>query len=484
MASTGYLALWAAGQSVVAQREITARATAAGMAAVVSEVVVPTQSLGSSENRRRFVRVLRALDAHVDVAGYEIFGKNGELVFGRAADDGGEPGALPGLVGVLQGAGPMLQYHRRPRDGRTLLSALAPIVAGSRIVGAARVVVLAPEPLAEVIARSGWALAALAIADGLLVVGLGFFVLTRMVVRPLQRIQVATDRVAAGDWDQHIDPSGAREMSALATAFNQMTGSLASQREQLIRSEKLASVGQLAAGVAHEIGNPLAAVLGYVDILRADLAAPPPGDLTPEERKDTLDRVKRETQRIHRIIQDLLSYSRPVPATADAEGVDPYGVLKSAEALLRPQVRFRNVSVVIAPGPAEVEAAGAAGGAPPTNHPGWPRVLVAPGRLAQVLVNLLLNAADAMSGAGKVTVSCELAGDQVRLLVSDEGPGLPDDLRRKIFDPFFTTKPPGQGTGLGLPISRSILESYGGTLEITPSPPGKGATFILTLPAA
>ena len=103
--------------------------------------------------------------------------------------------------------------------------------------------------------------------------------------------------------------------------------------------------------------------------------------------------------------------------------------------------------------------------------------------MTQVLVNLLLNAADAMSGKGQVAITCESAAGRVRIAVSDEGPGIGRELRRKVFDPFFTTKPPGQGTGLGLSISRAIVESYSGTLELDPEV-STGARFVIDLPAA
>jgi two-component system NtrC family sensor kinase len=109
-------------------------------------------------------------------------------------------------------------------------------------------------------------------------------------------------------------------------------------------------------------------------------------------------------------------------------------------------------------------------------------VVVSPGRLQQVFVNLLLNAADAMEGEGTVTVSCRREDRRVCLSFTDTGPGVPSELRRKIFDPFFTTKPPGQGTGLGLAISRSILETFGGGLDLG-SNGGPGATFVVSLPA-
>jgi signal transduction histidine kinase len=109
--------------------------------------------------------------------------------------------------------------------------------------------------------------------------------------------------------------------------------------------------------------------------------------------------------------------------------------------------------------------------------------MVSQGRMTQVLVNLLINAADAMDGKGQVAVTCETAAGRVRIAVSDEGPGIDRELRRKVFDPFFTTKPPGQGTGLGLSISRAIVETYGGTLELDPEA-AKGARFVIDLPSS
>jgi signal transduction histidine kinase len=220
-------------------------------------------------------------------------------------------------------------------------------------------------------------------------------------------------------------------------------------------------VGQLAAGVAHEIGNPLAAILGYVDILRADAAGK--GELPTEERQDALDRVKAETQRINRIIRELLEYSRPsheAPVPTDL-----LRLVQSAQALLAPQGRFREVRVVTVP-------AGET----------WPEALVVPSRLVQVLVNLMMNAADAMAGRGTIVVSCEVENRRVLVSVADEGPGIDKALRRKVFDPFFATKPVGQGSGLGLSVSRSIVESFSGTLELAPAVEGQGAKFVLSLP--
>ncbi|HEY0715057.1 MAG TPA: HAMP domain-containing sensor histidine kinase, partial [Polyangia bacterium] len=488
MLSTGYLALWAAGQSMIGQRESAARAAAGSLAAAVAQVADPTRALGDAENHARMRVLLQAFEAQGDFTAVEVLAPDGRIVHGRPS--GASRAESAAMAGVMVGVGPWLLYQPGP-SGITELSAYAPVLRGGRAIGAVRIMQPAPDPLATVLGRSGPVLLALAFVDALLVLGLGYFVLTRLVVRPLSEMEKATARVSAGDWEQQIDATGSREVAALASSLNQMTASLALQREQLIRTEKLASVGQLAAGVAHEIGNPLAAVLGYVDILRADLRADPkPSDpasdskliplLDDNARRDALDRVKAETQRIHRIIQDLLAYSRPT--VEEVSPTAPGKILKSAEELLRPQARFRKIRIVTEPDAAT-----------------WPLVLASPGRLAQVFVNLLLNASDAMGGKGTVTVTASRLqgplegqsgghGDDdaawVRLGFRDEGPGIPPEVARKIFDPFFTTKDPGQGTGLGLSISQSIVEALHGTLSLAPSEPGsRGATFVVILPA-
>ncbi len=461
--TTSYIALWAASGTLREQRESTAIALAAVAAGACSAVVDPATPLEAEGNRAR----LRAAVSSIAEPGLErqvsVYASDRRVLIARPPRPPTDRDP-PLLLAVMSGVAPVYQYRSRPGDGEMELCAYAPVAGRGPRNGAVRVCVPAPAPMKAVLAGSGW-LVALAVADAALILALGFFVLTRLVVQPMQEMQRATTAVSTGDWDQRIVPSGPREVAALGAAFNEMTSSLARQREQLIRSEKLASVGQLAAGVAHEIGNPLAAVLGLVDILRVGIASGAPMD--PGESKDTLDRVQAETQRMHRIISDLLEYSRPT--REEAQPTDPLKVLRTASALLAPQARFRDVKLHVDP-----------------DGESWPQVLVSPGRLTQVFVNLMLNAADAMHGAGELRATCS-APDNGRVAVrfADHGPGVPADLQRKIFDPFFTTKDPGRGTGLGLSISRSITETYGGALELGESAPGApGATFIVTLPVA
>jgi two-component system, NtrC family, sensor kinase len=458
--STGFLALWAAGNTLRVHRE-TEALTLASAAARMASSVVGQADIMSPETREQLRAALLSLSERSGGIGFSVRSAGRGMVVSWPPRVNGDIDP-PIANSVLAGIQPALHYRNSPDDGATQLLAYAGIEAKGRIIGVARVALDAPAPVRVVLKRSGWLLLGLVCGDALLVLALGYFVLTQMVVQPLRKMERATAQVGVGDWDQHIELAGPPELSALARAFNQMTSSLAAQREQLIRSEKLASVGQLAAGVAHEIGNPLAAILGYVDILRADGAGS--GALPEAERRDALDRVKAETQRITRIIRDLLEYSRP--SHEEPSLIDPLVVVRSAQALLTPQARLREVPITVAPeaGP-------------------WPTVLASQGRMTQVLVNLLLNAADAMDGKGQVSVTCETAAGRVRIAVSDQGPGIERELRRKVFDPFFTTKPPGQGTGLGLSISRAIVETYGGTLELDPEAKG-GAKFVIDLPAA
>jgi two-component system, NtrC family, sensor kinase len=458
--TTGYIALWAAGDSLRVQRE----AVAATMAASVARSLAADWALHARDpNPGASMRgQLRTLRESTGATGLSVIGLDRRPLVSwpdRAAGDE----EAPVLSTSLAGGPPVINYRQAPDDKTRELLAYASIEVDGRIVGAARVELAAAEPTRAVLKRSWLLLVFLTVGDALLVLALGIFVLTQLVVRPLGDLRRATARVAEGDWESRIPEEGSKEFAALASAFNQMTISLARQREQIIRSEKLASVGQLAAGVAHEIGNPLAAILGYVDILRADDAGK--GELAPADRLDALDRVKAETQRINRIIRELLEYSRPSHEAPVA--TDLLRVVQSAQALLAPQSRFREVRVVTIPG-----------------GDAWPEVLVVPSRLVQVMVNLMMNAADAMAGKGTIVVSSEVEDRRVLLGIADEGPGIDKALRRKVFDPFFTTKPVGQGTGLGLSVSRSIIESFGGTLELAPAVEGQGARFVLSLPSA
>src|SRR5512137_61162 len=248
------------------------------------------------------------------------------------------------------------------------------------------------------------------------------------------------------------------ERARLAAKVAELTAAnaaLAEARASLVRSEKLATVGRLAAGVAHEVGNPLGAVSGYAELARGCLQP----DADPRLR-DALERIAAAADRIDRIVRDLLDFARPAPL--EVRAVSVAHALDAALRLAAVQARFRGVEVEIRL-PEDL-----------------PPVLADERHLSQVFLNLLLNAGDAMGGEGQVRAAARRSGDRVVVEVSDSGPGIAAEDLPRIFDPFFTTKEPGQGSGLGLAICHSVVESLGGTIDVA-SPHGGGATFVLRL---
>jgi PAS domain S-box-containing protein len=225
---------------------------------------------------------------------------------------------------------------------------------------------------------------------------------------------------------------------------------------QLMHAEKLASVGILAAGVAHEIGNPLSAVSGYAQLLTKD-------DVTDEERREFAQAIASQAERINRIIRDLLEYSRPSPYQGQAVEVNQAieAVLNMFFTSKRLAHSHLNISRDLARD--------------------LPLVRIDRDQLQQVVLNMVMNAAQAMEDGGGLTITTRAREGWVRLDFSDTGPGIPLGHLPLIFDPFFTTKPPGQGTGLGLSICDRIINAAGGRLEVR-SQLGKGTTFTVWLP--
>jgi signal transduction histidine kinase len=278
----------------------------------------------------------------------------------------------------------------------------------------------------------------------------------------LGRAAVAFERLAAALAEER------RRLAAKVAELEASNRALLDARESLVRTEKLATVGRLASGIAHEVGNPLGAISGYAELARGRLEARAPAGEGPgaagiEEARDMLARISGEARRIDAIVRDLLDFARP--AALALGPVELRGPVDAALRLARVQPRFRAVE-------AQVEV-----------PPGLPAVRADASRLAQVLLNLLLNAGDAMEGAGRVAIRASAGEGRVRLEVSDAGPGIPPEHLPRIFDPFFTTKAPGRGTGLGLAISHRIVESFGGEIAAA-NGPGGGAIFTVTLPLA
>ena len=328
-------------------------------------------------------------------------------------------------------------------------------------------------------------------ADVVVLVAFVAFTVERVVLRPLRAAMGTAEAIAAGDLQRRLPAGESLEIDNLATSVNRMTDRLLEERAHLVRVEKLASVGRLAAGVAHEIGNPLGAINGYVHVL----SKTQPGT---DAHHDALAGLERETNRIDVIVRGLLDYARPGARTTGP--VDLNQVLRTVVELLTAQGILRQVAV----------------DAEPASEPA--RVLGDRHQLEQALVNLMLNAVDAMGGGGRLTVSVRHAARQdmlagtrrssdadrmhsnlptariqrwlaehdheslVTLTVADSGPGIPAGEEERVFDPFYTTKPPGKGTGLGLSIVARVVENAGGTIWVSRSREG-GAAFRIVLPA-
>ncbi len=318
-------------------------------------------------------------------------------------------------------------------------------------------------------ARRRLMLVVTAIALGALVISLLVAAASaRRLGRPLDALVAFTGRVAEGRLDERVAVTGVAEVRALAESMNAMAARLDESHGRLVLADQLASVGTLAAGVAHEINNPLAYVVGNLDMLALDLeelkAELPAGRLAEahEMMSDTRDGV----DRVRRIVRDLKVFSR---AGEDDHGpVDVARVVELAVNMTRHEVRHRARLI--------------------KDFGEVPAVQANEGRLGQVLVNLIVNAAHAIPEGNveenEIRVTTRRTADgRVRLEVRDTGSGIPPEIRRRIFDPFFTTKEVGIGTGLGLSICHAIVAGLGGEIGVD-SEPGKGSTFSVTLLAA
>ena len=306
--------------------------------------------------------------------------------------------------------------------------------------------------------------------DFLLATLVVYLVMHFTVGRPIERIETTVRDLARDDQEGGalllrldralrrlaLDLSEERRLNK--SRLDELTASndtLVKLQAELVATDRLATLGKLASGVAHEVGNPLSGILGYLSVIRMRL---------PEnaELLDLVTRIEHEVQRIDQIVRGLLELGRP--SRGKAQPIDVRPVIDSCVKLLGASRDFEGVRV-------EVEGAASL----------W--LLAETGPISQVLVNLLLNAAQAMSGKGRIVVRAERAGASGHVVVEDEGPGLSPQVKAHLFEPFFTTKAAGKGTGLGLAVSRHLLSQFEGQLEVGDRP-GGGARFTIALPAA
>jgi len=282
--------------------------------------------------------------------------------------------------------------------------------------------------------------------------------ISRLITRPIAELVEANRRLAQGDMAVRVQPYGNGELAMLGRSFNSMVETLQGTQQELLHKEKLASMGQLAAGVAHEINNPLGTILLYSDVLHRET---PEGD----PRRDDLQMIIHETNRCKVIVRDLLNFAREHEVMAQT--TDLNHLLKTLVAEQSMQPKFENVEVVL-----DLDAA-------------LPTIQADPLQLQQVFINLMNNAAEAMEakGGGTLTITTRQAphGQGIEVTVTDTGAGISQENMDKLFTPFFTTKPVGKGTGLGLAIVYGIVKMHRGQIQAQ-SELGKGTTFKVTLP--
>jgi len=289
---------------------------------------------------------------------------------------------------------------------------------------------------------------------------------------PLQELRNSAEAVGRGDFSRRVAVRSQDECGQLAKAFNQMTENvqqaqreleqtvhtLKSTQAQLVQSEKLSAVGEFVAGVAHELNNPLAAVMGFSELIKDSEA--------DEKRRRHLDLIYQSSQRCQKIVQSLLSFARR--HQPERKPVSVNRLVEDVLEMVAYQLRASNVEVAR------------------RLSSQLPLALADGHQIQQVLINLINNARQAIEGnqaSGQIIITTNSGSDCIRISVQDNGPGIAPENLTRIFDPFFTTKEVGQGTGLGLSLCYGLIKEHGGNISVA-SQPGAGATFVIELPAA
>jgi two-component system NtrC family sensor kinase len=425
---------------------------AADLAVSTAEVVAAQLSAVDEEQWKRVLEVHRRAGNRQ----MTLYGPSGAVIAGDAVEAGPEVRAVffsrESATDEVDGGVQVVAPVGGPGPPSAVLRLRLPITAAS-----------AP----------AWALiAAHAVFSAVLIVVFGITLFRGSLLRPIDRLREGTRRIAAGELGLQLADDAPAELAELADALNQMSTALAdyrtrtadqlrrleaaneelrTTRDALIQSEKLASVGRLAAGLAHELGNPLTAVRGYIELLAMG---------GTEGSDELVLRCQREVERMHRILRSTLDFARQ--AEPQVVSIDARAMLEEAARTVEDQGPFRTITV-------RVEVDGA------------PVLRGEPAQLHQVLVNLLLNAADA--GARTILLGATQRDGDVLLRCEDDGEGIAAENMDRLFEPFFTTRPPGKGTGLGLAVSNRIVEQHGGRFDVS-SVAGQGARFVIRLPAA
>ena len=385
-----------------------------------------------------------------------IMNRDGVPIFDASAADGKQPPAWAGdlLQGSQAAMGTTLEVIE---DGVPMLVAFAPLADGALLA-----TIRIPTSVVYMTARD---LLSSLMIGALLLFALAAFaslIFARRLTRPLEHLSTAAEKVGRGDFDITVTSESGDEIGALSNSFNQMTTELRARETKLeganaalIQSEKLAAFGQLGAGIAHEVKNPLAGILGYAQLTLRKLEPDSPF-------RKNLDVIEKETRRCTEIISNLLKFARQEKAVTKLTDINE--VVEAALTIVDHQLTINDVKIS-----KELE-------------PGLPEIEVSANQLQQVIMNFAINAQQAIGEAGGNLVVRTRRGDEsIVIEVEDDGPGIPEEIRANIFEPFFTTKRAGEGTGLGLSVTYGIVKDHGGNIQIEDAP-GGGTRFVVILP--
>ncbi len=289
-----------------------------------------------------------------------------------------------------------------------------------------------------------------------LIVAAGITLYARRVLQPLGRVTERARAVASGDLAPRPAIDDGSEIGELAETFESMVGAIRDAGQELVKAERLAAIGKMAAHITHEIRNPLSAISLNLDLLESEIEDE---GRDPKEQRELVGAIKAEANRLSRLSEQYLSLARrPAPALV----TESLGELvEEILAFIKPELSRAQVEVAL------------------TIEPEVPDVPLDENLLRQAIVNLIRNAREAMTEGGHLWLAVGKAERAVELAIEDDGPGIPEEVRVHVFDPFFTTKQ--RGTGLGLAVTREIVEAHQGTIACQPRE-GGGTRFLIRLP--
>jgi two-component system NtrC family sensor kinase len=351
-------------------------------------------------------------------------------------------------------AAQMAAYIRHPQDATIERSIRA---LGLDIVNSAQTLANAERGVLQLRLEQHRRALLFTLAGLLVLLTVAAFMVSRSMVQPLKEMEDSMDAIAAGSTDKLALAAGHREMDSLVRASNHMLDELRRrQQQQLIQTERLASLGRLISGVAHEINNPLSNISSSAQILLEEDAS-----ADPLWQHKILNQIDGETARAQRIVRSLLDYAHKRDFQSSA---------LSLHAVMEETLRFFRNEI-----PAQVHIQ--------LDIPAALQVMGDKPRLQQVFLNLLKNGVDAMEGTGELHISARLDGSEVEIVFKDTGPGIASEVLPHIYEPFYSTKAANLGSGMGLFIAHEIVEEHGGSIRAA-NAPGTGALFFIRLPSA